>query len=159
LRLGTFNVNGQIPSQDLSSWVQGNLNQNSTLKEPDFESKAESSTPLSPLQRISPFSIPKNPFNWGVSSFAFYGGLNWRLFLSHDQLPAGLSQAMDPRKTLHLLTNCQSGWMSWIRTVQICLFSGSKNSTSPQKPYFIRQVMQGRTLGVMLSLPPLGRRA
>ncbi|TFK29490.1 DNase I-like protein [Coprinopsis marcescibilis] len=40
LRIGTFNVNGKLPSQDLSSWIQGN-----------------SQPSLPPLDAVSPFSV------------------------------------------------------------------------------------------------------
>ncbi|KAJ7243583.1 Endonuclease/exonuclease/phosphatase [Mycena haematopus] len=52
IRIGTFNVNGNPPSQDLSSWVGGNVNQTRDAFIP-------------PLQNISPLSIGqvvKNPF-------------------------------------------------------------------------------------------------
>ncbi|TCD64994.1 hypothetical protein EIP91_003361 [Steccherinum ochraceum] len=43
LRLGTFNVNGKMPSQDLSPWVRGRAAQNPTV--------------LPPLKNVSPLSI------------------------------------------------------------------------------------------------------
>ncbi|KAJ7880382.1 hypothetical protein B0H14DRAFT_1574544 [Mycena olivaceomarginata] len=54
VRIGTFNVNGNLPSQDLSPWVGGNGNGNTT---DPF---------IPPLKEISPFSIgevAKNPFD------------------------------------------------------------------------------------------------
>ncbi|KAF9484055.1 DNase I-like protein [Pholiota conissans] len=60
LRLGTFNVNGKMPSQDLSAWVQGNVN---GLR----STKLEKETPeLPPMMNISPLSLGEvisNPFN------------------------------------------------------------------------------------------------
>ncbi|KAJ7612324.1 hypothetical protein DFH06DRAFT_1345073 [Mycena polygramma] len=50
VRIGTFNVNGNLPSQDLSSWVGGVAN-------PNY---------IPPLQEISPLSmgeVVKNPFD------------------------------------------------------------------------------------------------
>ncbi|KAJ6457770.1 DNase I-like protein [Mycena vitilis] len=50
VRIGTFNVNGNLPSQDLSSWVGGVVN-------PNY---------IPPLQEISPLSmgeVVKNPFD------------------------------------------------------------------------------------------------
>ncbi|KAJ7672386.1 DNase I-like protein [Mycena polygramma] len=50
VRIGTFNVNGNLPSQDLSSWVGGVANTNY----------------IPPLQEISPLSmgeVVKNPFD------------------------------------------------------------------------------------------------
>ncbi|KAJ7802539.1 DNase I-like protein [Mycena olivaceomarginata] len=54
VRIGTFNVNGNLPSQDLSPWVGGNGNDNT------------SDPFIPPLKEISPFSIgevAKNPFD------------------------------------------------------------------------------------------------
>ncbi|TFK52904.1 DNase I-like protein [Heliocybe sulcata] len=45
IRIGTFNVNGKLPSQDLSPWVQGGVDESGH------------STVLPPLQPISPFSL------------------------------------------------------------------------------------------------------
>ncbi|KAF7349358.1 Inositol polyphosphate 5-phosphatase OCRL-1 [Mycena sanguinolenta] len=53
IRIGTFNVNGSPPSQDLSTWVGGNVNQSRD-------------TIIPPLKEISPLSIgevAKNPFD------------------------------------------------------------------------------------------------
>ncbi|KAF8199468.1 Endonuclease/exonuclease/phosphatase [Pholiota molesta] len=51
LRVGTFNVNGKMPSQDLSAWVQGD---GSDARAP-------------PVKNISPLSlgeVVRNPFTW-----------------------------------------------------------------------------------------------
>ncbi|KAF7343256.1 Inositol polyphosphate 5-phosphatase OCRL-1 [Mycena venus] len=51
IRIGTFNVNGSLPSQDLSSWVGGSANQMDPF--------------IPPLKDISPLSmgeVAKNPF-------------------------------------------------------------------------------------------------
>jgi phosphatidylinositol-bisphosphatase len=51
LRLGTFNVNGKMPSQDLSAWIQGSTTFPFSLP---------------PLKNLSPLSlggIVKNPFD------------------------------------------------------------------------------------------------
>ena len=76
VRLGTFNVNGNFPSQDLSVWVQGNHH-----LEVDVESKAEEKPSEAPpvatagypsipkLKNISPLSlgeIIRNPFDWSM---------------------------------------------------------------------------------------------
>ncbi|KAF6751635.1 DNase I-like protein [Ephemerocybe angulata] len=57
LRLGTFNVNGKLPSQDLASWVQGT----------QAESQAAAAVPvLPPVKNMSPLSlgeIVRNPFD------------------------------------------------------------------------------------------------
>ncbi|KAJ3544105.1 hypothetical protein NMY22_g2904 [Coprinellus aureogranulatus] len=53
LRIGTFNVNGKLPSQDLSSWIQG-----SEIK--------EAHPILPPVKNMSPLSlgeIVRNPFD------------------------------------------------------------------------------------------------
>ncbi|KAK7460941.1 hypothetical protein VKT23_008869 [Stygiomarasmius scandens] len=53
LRIGTFNVNGKMPSQDLSTWVRSSFKENEGS--PVF---------LPPLNKISPFSIgDKNPID------------------------------------------------------------------------------------------------
>ncbi|KIM41337.1 hypothetical protein M413DRAFT_146739 [Hebeloma cylindrosporum] len=61
MRLGTFNVNGKMPSQDLSAWVQASVNATS-------RSQPNTVTPaLPPLKKISPLSLGnavQNPFNW-----------------------------------------------------------------------------------------------
>lgn len=44
LRIGTFNVNGKLPSQDLSAWVRG-------------ISIADANKYIPPLKQLSPFSI------------------------------------------------------------------------------------------------------
>jgi hypothetical protein len=46
IRLGTFNVNGKMPSQDLSPWLR------------PMERDSEKSGWISPLKPISPFEIP-----------------------------------------------------------------------------------------------------
>lgn len=54
IRLGTFNVNGKAPSQDLSSWIQGNDTNVHDLKT------------IPPLKDISPLSmgeIARNPLD------------------------------------------------------------------------------------------------
>jgi len=53
LRIGTFNVNGKMPTQDLSSWVQGVVA--STLNVPK---DVESSSP--PINNSSPVSYVKD---------------------------------------------------------------------------------------------------
>jgi phosphatidylinositol-bisphosphatase len=61
LRIGTFNVNGKMPSQDLCAWVQGDGSGSTTVN-------AEKETPvLQPVKNISPLSlgeVVKNPFTW-----------------------------------------------------------------------------------------------
>ncbi|THV02214.1 DNase I-like protein [Dendrothele bispora CBS 962.96] len=49
LRIGTFNVNGKMPSQDLSVWVRSTVNE-----------KKDFASVLPPLNEISPFSIGEN---------------------------------------------------------------------------------------------------
>ncbi|RDB17258.1 Inositol polyphosphate 5-phosphatase OCRL-1 [Hypsizygus marmoreus] len=59
IRLGTFNVNGKLPSQDLASWVSG------------LAPAANASTTLPPVQQVSPLSlgeISRNPFDTYESS-------------------------------------------------------------------------------------------
>jgi phosphatidylinositol-bisphosphatase len=56
IRTGTFNVNGKLPSQDLSPWVRP------TKRNP------EKSGWISPLKSISPLDIPSNPINEQVTS-------------------------------------------------------------------------------------------
>ena len=51
LRLGTFNVNGKLPSQDLFAWIQGSTTFSASLP---------------PLKKLSPLSLgenEKNPFD------------------------------------------------------------------------------------------------
>ncbi|KAK6974368.1 inositol polyphosphate 5-phosphatase OCRL-1 [Favolaschia claudopus] len=53
IRIGTFNVNGNLPSQDLSSWIGGGAAKGGDILIP-------------PLEEISPFSVgevAKNPFD------------------------------------------------------------------------------------------------
>ncbi|KDR77003.1 hypothetical protein GALMADRAFT_246188 [Galerina marginata CBS 339.88] len=60
LRVGTFNVNGKMPSQDLSAWIQGNA---TPVQQHQVEVDAPS---LPPVKNVSPFSIRdlvKNPFD------------------------------------------------------------------------------------------------
>ncbi|KAF8152980.1 DNase I-like protein [Crassisporium funariophilum] len=57
LRLGTFNVNGKMPSQDLSAWIQG--------VKPILEVD-DGSPSLPPMQSVSPLSLGevlRNPFD------------------------------------------------------------------------------------------------
>ncbi|KAJ6493027.1 DNase I-like protein [Mycena sanguinolenta] len=90
IRIGTFNVNGNPPSQDLSSWVGGNVNQTRD-------------TFIPPLKEISPLSIgevAKNPFeDPGNGSLGKYK--NGLLF--HETLPAGptpvLNSELKPEPT------------------------------------------------------------
>jgi hypothetical protein len=42
VRLGTFNVSGKLPSQDLSSWVRGRREENALIP---------------PLQKLSPLEV------------------------------------------------------------------------------------------------------
>jgi phosphatidylinositol-bisphosphatase len=73
IRTGTFNVNGKLPSQDLSPWVR------------PTKRNSEKSGWISPLKSISPLDIPSNPINEQVTS---------SLGASSATLPhAGLSDA------------------------------------------------------------------
>ncbi|KAF5390606.1 hypothetical protein D9757_002587 [Collybiopsis confluens] len=61
LRLGTFNVNGKTPSQDLAAWVQGSTAGRTTETE-----DASTVSSLLAVKEISPFSIGeivKDPFD------------------------------------------------------------------------------------------------
>ncbi|KAJ7092810.1 DNase I-like protein [Mycena belliarum] len=49
IRTGTFNVNGNLPSQDLASWL-------------GRSSQRVRETVLPPLKEVSPFSVPEDPF-------------------------------------------------------------------------------------------------
>jgi len=61
MRLGTFNVNGKMPSQDLSAWVQASF-----VKKLDGKGTLRSeNVSLSPLQKFSPLSLP-NPLDWST---------------------------------------------------------------------------------------------
>ncbi|KJA23929.1 hypothetical protein HYPSUDRAFT_136984 [Hypholoma sublateritium FD-334 SS-4] len=66
LRLGTFNVNGKMPSQDLSPWVRRSVN----LGDHNAGPGGGNSRPeLPPMKNMSPLSlggVARNPFNWGV---------------------------------------------------------------------------------------------
>lgn len=78
LRLCTFNVNGKIPTQDLSSWVQGNINGGVPDKENTESITGANEKPsptFPPLQRISPFSVPEFTFDWRMT-FTLYYQLN-----------------------------------------------------------------------------------
>lgn len=68
IRLGTFNVNGKMPTQDLSAWVQGSFNEKLDGKETTETIQQENVPPLSPLQRF----LPKNPLGWSTTSSSFY---------------------------------------------------------------------------------------
>ncbi|KAI3614190.1 oculocerebrorenal syndrome of lowe [Moniliophthora roreri] len=60
IRIGTFNVNGKMPSQDLAAWVRGSV-----------ESSSKSSSTLPPLKDISPLSmgeVAKNPIDQAVKA-------------------------------------------------------------------------------------------
>ncbi|KAI0649768.1 Endonuclease/exonuclease/phosphatase [Trametes meyenii] len=59
IRVGTFNVNGKLPSQDLSAWVRGQLQQ------------SPASNFIPPLKEISPLSIGdanRNPIEDGMET-------------------------------------------------------------------------------------------
>ncbi|KAF9531074.1 Endonuclease/exonuclease/phosphatase [Crepidotus variabilis] len=62
IRLGTFNVNGKMPTQDLSSWVQGNVQ--NKVNDPSAEPKSASTPSLPPLAKVSPLVLTRNPFDW-----------------------------------------------------------------------------------------------
>lgn len=49
IRIGTFNVNGKAPSQEIASWIRGSSD--------DEGSGDGASNPLPPLDRISPISL------------------------------------------------------------------------------------------------------
>ncbi|KAH9474443.1 Inositol polyphosphate 5-phosphatase OCRL [Psilocybe cubensis] len=53
IRIGTFNVNGKFPSQDLSAWIQGDR---------------ISTVSLPPLKAVSPFSLGGDSFDWTTGS-------------------------------------------------------------------------------------------
>ena len=58
MRLGTFNVNGKMPSQDLSAWVQ------KSIERSELNTVAPA---LPPVKNISPLSlgeVVRNPFTW-----------------------------------------------------------------------------------------------
>ncbi|KAI0672159.1 DNase I-like protein [Trametes maxima] len=64
IRVGTFNVNGKLPSQDLSAWVRGQLQQ----------SPAANFVP--PIKEISPLSIGdtnRNPIEDGMETLDLNG--------------------------------------------------------------------------------------
>ncbi|VDB96528.1 unnamed protein product [Peniophora sp. CBMAI 1063] len=52
IRVGTFNVNGKLPSQDLSAWVAGNEGPNNDAKGGDDWEKL-----IPPLKELSPLSL------------------------------------------------------------------------------------------------------
>ncbi|KAF8957550.1 Endonuclease/exonuclease/phosphatase [Flammula alnicola] len=60
LRLGTFNVNGKMPSQDLSAWVQKNVN---TVKKTAVDDGSPSLPPTSKVSPISLGEVVVNPFD------------------------------------------------------------------------------------------------
>jgi len=61
LRLGTFNVNGKMPTQDLSAWIQGNVQEKG-------KSEKAASPSLPPVKGVSPLSMGgNNPFDWSAS--------------------------------------------------------------------------------------------
>lgn len=51
--MGTFNVNGKMPSQDLSSWVGGR----SSIIAKDEDNKETDGRKLPPLKRLSSLSL------------------------------------------------------------------------------------------------------
>ncbi|KAF9552113.1 DNase I-like protein [Agrocybe pediades] len=64
LRVGTFNVNGKMPSQDLSVWIQGSAGGTAAATTTKRDSMA---TLLPPVKTVSPFSLREfipNPFDW-----------------------------------------------------------------------------------------------
>lgn len=70
LRIGTFNVNGKMPSQDLSAWIQGtslskaNQTSETEVKVGDNDSTAP---PLASRKNTSPISLgDNNPLKWGM---------------------------------------------------------------------------------------------
>jgi phosphatidylinositol-bisphosphatase len=56
LRIGTFNVNGKLPSQDLASWIRGPTG------------ARNASVVIPPLKEVSPLSlgeVARDPFDSG----------------------------------------------------------------------------------------------
>ncbi|TFK32280.1 Endonuclease/exonuclease/phosphatase [Crucibulum laeve] len=67
VRIGTFNVNDKLPSQDLSAWIQG-LHNDATLnsggnKEGERGDKGGGAPTIPPLARTSPLTL--KGFEWG----------------------------------------------------------------------------------------------
>jgi hypothetical protein len=52
IRVGTFNVNGKMPSQDLASWVGGR-----SVEKNDANGKEDGERLLPPLRRLSSLSL------------------------------------------------------------------------------------------------------
>lgn len=64
VRIGTFNVNGKLPSQDLAMWVQGQISGASNPKGPQY---------IPPLPDVSPFKVEdptSSPLDRAVSDLA-----------------------------------------------------------------------------------------
>ncbi len=64
IRVGTFNVNGKFPSQDLSAWVR--------REEPRTAAAASAFTGIPPLKEISPLSLgehQKVPIEGTISKY------------------------------------------------------------------------------------------
>ena len=78
IRLGTFNVNGKLPSQDLSPWVRGRLDQtNSTLPT---------------LKNVSPLSmgeVSKSSGDYTSGADGAHAALPyWLVFIEEDRSQA-----------------------------------------------------------------------
>lgn len=116
IRVGTFNVNGKLPSQDLSAWVRG-----------QFE--RPSSTIIPPIQDFSPLSIgdgKRDPIEermgsyLGTAIFRVHALNIWSAFqrLStlaeppKDTMPHTLSRCPWPQRVEHLW---KYRWMQHMR--------------------------------------------
>lgn len=138
LRLGTFNVNGKLPSQDLSSWIQGRSMLDVSLPAL-LHSKSTLPISLEDLTRL-PDTGEKSLFFFACNQLP---DANYR-FLTKKR-----SQILRRPQLLNLPTLCLN---------RICSSLDFKSLIFLQKPLYIQRVLQGKMRGVWPFLPPLEKR-
>lgn len=124
LRLGTFNVNGKMPSQDLSSWIQGTRVSGAELE------KTGGSPFIPPLKATPPISLEDVTKPLRSSKHSSY--FSWLVVMNMYQMIQGT--VLTPRRHLHLSPSTTS-------QIRICLPLDSRNSIFRLKPSYIQRVL------------------